>query len=741
MTKGYFNFHEAEKNISLPAVSMLCDRCNGLNFQPLLTQDKKSGFYILHRSRASYSRSLSERCALCTLINSQLGQTELEDDVCAQLRAFLVLKRRWPPASSATVAVKSSPVIILSRLGSGALTVVNAFPARHLVPQVESVKCDQRKRKRGLAESADAPRLIRHQNTNALEVSVPQPALPDHTGSMANMALARQWIQDCLQNHDTCAIGRSKGHATYLPTRLVNVQDPEHPFLQTAVDALGSEYVAFSYAWGHGGRFVSTKNNFIVHKHRIPLKPLPRSFAEAFQTTRMLGYRYIWIDALCIIQDDDDDKQRELPRMGDIYQHAVFTIFAEGAPGAFAGIFQERDSCSYRPCTVNATMNTKNGVISEQLTLGTIVTGPNYLKARGWVLQEEILSSRCLSFGRQICWKCTLSEASETRPSPHPRKTALTEGRATCEDKLRLWLYAPAQMHDTPRKNWFRWNQYDAWYSVIEEYSTKDLTDESDQLPALSGLADLFQRAHRSKYLAGLWREDLQLGLAWYIASNESRPVRKYQEQEPSWSWASVGMVRLKFRCWKANSTHVVSEGAVILDASCTPKNLSNPYGYAVEGILKLRTRMKKVKLQYSIKYVKDRTEFSFGNYSGPSSASMTKGEHPRFPALVFDSASAQFVGEAALDRPIIAGTGTGVEHADASGVSDPIVGNYEIEAWCALLHVQKSSNRCRSTALILDQYQPELKIYRRLGLLFLGDRRLDDNLFSDWRSDKIEIR
>lgn len=527
-----------------------------------------------------------------------------------------------------------------------------------------------------------------------------------------------------------CARGSSHHQGIFVPTRLVDTRDPNRPFLLTATDGISNtEYIALSYAWGNGREtFTTTKANFKDYQNGIPVKLAPRTFIHAFQVTRELGYRYIWMDQLCIIQDDHDDLEREMAKMGEIYRHATFTIFAEGASSVSGGLFQPRDQFLYQPCVIDVKTTTEKGAITERLTLGTIVTGENYLKKRGWVLQEEILSSRCLSFGKQMSWRCTASEASETRPVPHPRRTALNNGRATCEDKLKLWLYAPAQMRDAPREKWFRWNQYDSWYAVMEEYSTKNLTQATDHLKALSGLADLFRRAHHATYAAGLWREDLQLGLAWYVASNDARPVKAAGDQKPSWSWVSVGLVRLKFRAWGSFATHVVSEGAEIRDVSCRPLHPANPTGGVRDGILKLWARVKKLRLSWSAEYVVDRTEFSYGSYSGTETTmttTMTRGEHPRFPARVYDLVSSRFVGEAALDRPIRTTPGTGTE---------------DVEVWCALLHVQKASDNLRFTTLVLEEDMSKPRTYHRLGLLFLEDKHVKDTSLSDWDSKEIDI-
>ncbi|KAI1757158.1 heterokaryon incompatibility protein-domain-containing protein [Xylaria castorea] len=706
---------------------MLCKRCETIHFQPLLAHDHKSGFYILHHSQASYSRSLAKGCALCTLISSQLGETELEDDVCDRLEAFMVLKQRCPPALNSVRGANMSPVNIHSRLGFATLSVMDTLP-----PEYRELRCEDRaghenrKRKRDQIEAAGSSKVVSSEHGNRLEVTSPRQLSPHHTSSPENMRLAHHWIKDCLEHHDMCSRGSSHHHARFVPTRLIDTRDPNRLFLLAATDAIGTEYIALSYAWGDGERFITTQANFKDYQNRIPLKSAPKTFTHAFQVTRELGYRYIWIDALCIVQDDNDDLERELAHMGEIYQHATFTIFAEGAPGVSGGLFRRRDPYLYRPCFIDVKTTTEKGVIAEQLTLGTVITSENYLKKRGWILQEEVLSSRCLSFGKQVGWQCTTSEASETRPAPRLRKTALNHGRATCEDKLRLWLYASAQMGNAPREKWFRWNQYDAWYSVIEEYSTKNLTFATDQLRALSGLADLFREVHHATYVAGLWREDLQLGLAWYVASNDARPVNEAGDQKPSWSWASVGLVRLKFRAWGAFSTHVVSDGAEILDASCNPIHQANPAGGVVDGILKLRTRVRKLRLSWSAEYVVNRTEFSYSSScSGTVTTTMTRGEHPRFPARVFDLGSGHFFGEAAMDRPMRTQRGTG---------------KGDVEVWCALLHIQKTSDSLQFTALVLEEDISKPMTYRRLGLLFPEYKSLKDAPFAEWDSKEIDI-
>jgi hypothetical protein len=185
----------------------------------------------------------------------------------------------------------------------------------------------------------------------------------------------------------------------------------------------------------------------------------------------------------------------------------------------------------------------------------------NRLKSRGWVLLEEVLSSRRLVFGKQMKWLCTAGAACETHPVPKEAPSPMTHWIGNKLKKLRVWLFAPDMMQGARHmSSSLRSNHFDAWYAMVEKYRSRNLTLFTDNLPALSGLvsadsitfdtyiythlrglpsfvlhtytiqpiqtvtpSSTFAQGHGATYLAGLWREDLQIGLAWYIALNQCR--------------------------------------------------------------------------------------------------------------------------------------------------------------------------------------------------------------------------
>ncbi|PHH91758.1 hypothetical protein CDD83_10402 [Cordyceps sp. RAO-2017] len=499
-----------------------------------------------------------------------------------------------------------------------------------------------------------------------------------------------------------------------LPTRLINIKLPGQPFVEeTGLDTRGP-YVALSYAWGQGRRVTTGKASYDSHKQRLPIDELPRTFADAIHAARTLGYNYLWIDALCIIQDDQDDLGRELARMGDIYRFASLTFDAQGAQSSHSGLLLDRDSRLLSPCKVTVSVTTAGGYVSRhELTLAITCNGPDYLESRGWVLQERLLSSRRLLFGEQMTWICATATARETRPVLHSKASSTRDdGDGSVLQRLRLCLiHPPTAIVEAVREPYRRPGPFDFWYAMVEKYSDKALTNPEDNLNALSGLAARFHEAQNATYVAGLWREDLEIGLAWYVGLNDERPVTSSAEVGPSWSWASVGKVRVKFHSWRGSRGLVAGTGVRVLDVASQTEVESNPFGRVIGGELTVQARPRKAILEYSESYAAARIEQCYGNmrraFDGADAT-----EHARYPALILDAETEEPVAEAALDRPLLCGSSS-----LGDGVPDP-----RIVVWCVLLHSQRLGQGCRGTLLVLERCGNERRHFSRLGLGFLGE-------------------
>lgn len=178
----------------------------------------------------------------------------------------------------------------------------------------------------------------------------------DSTGSDTNFELAKMWIRDCTENHDECGDGSVPKSNSQLPTRVIHVGELGNLHILETSNKDG-KYLALSYCWGNVTKLLNTKTRYVEFQTQLPKGEMPATFRDACEVAHRLGYLYLWIDALCIIQDDTADVQREMSNMGSIYQNADFTIFAANGPDTDSGLFLERDGRLNKPCDATITVN------------------------------------------------------------------------------------------------------------------------------------------------------------------------------------------------------------------------------------------------------------------------------------------------------------------------------------------------------------------------------------------------
>ncbi|KAI1171281.1 heterokaryon incompatibility protein-domain-containing protein [Nemania sp. FL0916] len=177
--------------------------------------------------------------------------------------------------------------------------------------------------------------------------------------------------------------------AKSLPTRLIRVTMDAGNLTASLINTDCSKpfiYVTLSHGWG-GKRFVVLEQNGIQRfQHGLDLKDgsFNKTFVEAMTLTVLLGYEYIWIDSLCIIQDSREDKERECLRMGHIFQNSVLTLSATGFEHGLDGM-QANSRDAIIPPRLKS--HGKEYVIVSDGSL--IMHLP--LEERGWVLQEALL--------------------------------------------------------------------------------------------------------------------------------------------------------------------------------------------------------------------------------------------------------------------------------------------------------------------------------------------------------------
>lgn len=348
------------------------------------------------------------------------------------------------------------------------------------------------------------------------------------------------WIDKC-QSHAFCPkVNRTRSK---LPTRVIAVGPVDgsiQPYLYESGGRLG-EWVTLSHCWGNAYPITLTMANLGEHKAQMLMESLPPLFQDAVTITRALGYQYLWVDSLCIIQDSENDWRFEAAKMGYIYKYSSLTIAAESSRNCRDGIFVSSNygwpNLSKRlrlPC-LNSNFHAR-GNIYPQLELDAPVLR-DYLGSRAWTLQEEILSPRAMRWTtRGLKWQCRTTNYTEDFPVREgPQHENFQNPKRIClprQDFVTQRSYHSAWKDDasTPRA-------IQNWYAILRDFVRRDITNHSDRLPALSGVAREIARLTGHHYVAGLWREDLFAGLLWSTSGNAKRFENA---KEPSWSWASI---------------------------------------------------------------------------------------------------------------------------------------------------------------------------------------------------------
>ncbi len=389
------------------------------------------------------------------------------------------------------------------------------------------------------------------------------------SSSDPNFAMIRKWIDHCDKRH-FADCGRAPRYIEnfVVPTRLIDVaavDESGSPRLVLGTNILKDadhRYTALSHRWGsESARLIpqTTKDNVDTRLSMIPWDSMPKTFQDAIVITRRIGVPYLWIDSLCILQDDEGDWERECALMGKIYTRSYLTIAASASEDSRGGCFVQDDPKRVRNCTwmPDGILVTVHPAIDS---FDCRISGP--LSSRGWTFQEYHLSPRILHFTKgRILWECRDFDglAYENAPRMYKSENRLRPRlirRMVREDCSDFGLYHfPGHIEMMrPFHDWER----DWWYAAVRDYSGRQLTRKSDKLPALSGVAGAMHAYTQQWYLAGIWLLDIPAGLLWsptdemYKQPNQEQPLPWQREPLdpllPYWSWAAFdGQVHYDF--------------------------------------------------------------------------------------------------------------------------------------------------------------------------------------------------
>ncbi|KAE8444618.1 hypothetical protein EG329_014449 [Mollisiaceae sp. DMI_Dod_QoI] len=403
--------------------------------------------------------------------------------------------------------------------------------------------------------------------------------------SFNSLAVVRLWLQNCLNSHTSC---KSTKRA-FFPSRILNVGIDGDTIRLESSDP-SSPYVALSYCWGTTTSLKTTSQTLGRMFKSIPVSSLSNTFSNAVRITRALGFHYLWIDALCIVQDSHEDWTTQVAQMSKIYSHSTLTICAasETQP-PHTNKHKILDTTqkiggSRSPCSTCDTGYRAFKPLVEDTPTTMLLDSP--WSKRGWTFQERILSPRILYYSsNRIAWECdgersTLDRVSRIRDS----LKLLGIGKHSLPNKQEADPTFPLMRS-------FR----KTWRDIVREFSKRHLTVATDKLPAVAGVAYEMAAMSRQSYVAGLWKGDLINDLLW-CRDFPTIPLPRPTYRAPSWSWAAIDSPVV----WSKAMECPVEKNARVLD--CQTKVLSElaPFAGVSNGYLWIKGLSRKVVVTYS---------------------------------------------------------------------------------------------------------------------------------------------
>lgn len=484
--------------------------------------------------------------------------------------------------------------------------------------------------------------------------------IPDDTQLFGkSFEWAEECIAECELTHQYC---HSQQDKRYLPTRLIKLRrvGKDYDIRVEHHDSIrpGCRYIALSYCWGdYKPACMTTTETLQQNMDSIPWTKLPRTFQDAAKFTLGLGIQYLWIDSICIIQNDERDWQQEAGKMYAVYKNAFLTLAPLSGSDSTCGlrttsvkeastpIAQLRFAESKTQCTVLylGDYHYLDSRCEDDIRQARILQYP--LIERAWAYQERIVAPRvmfftnsemiyqCLQGARCECGDAQQMGTTETQPSRKPQ-IFLNTKRSECGDaqrmgttekqpsrKSQIFLNTKrcsssscdsGRAHDVPTISVGTSVTTDraseiarTWRGVVSEYSSLKVSSARDRLPAIGAIAQQFSNVRpNEQYLAGLWSGTLLQDLFWICSSSLTKHDDKTLPRHPNlptWSWAS-----LQRPVYYLGDERDVTPKATVVEAHCIYAG-GNVFGVLESSRLILRGRILSGTLQWSNEGAHDR--------------------------------------------------------------------------------------------------------------------------------------
>lgn len=362
-----------------------------------------------------------------------------------------------------------------------------------------------------------------------LPLPVAQTSMIDPNPTLEQICgLIKKSLASCEQHHTLCQCRLRSPSSTFSPKRLLHLSTSG---IRVVEDQKIEKWACLSYCWGQlPDPLRLTKNELSAFKTEIPSTRLPQLFKDVAKVCQLLGIDYLWIDALCIIQDRDADWLEQAGQMARIYAESTFTIAAEDTSNPNQGLIQ---SSYKRPAWVK--LEGYEGIFFRKFVderrFGSD-REDSLLAKRAWTYQEIQLSPRLVRLKeKDVLWECPQTGHTHFQHEHRLRSQNASPNRLLSRSKLEQDVATRA---------------HELWRRLVEEYTSRQLTFSTDRMAAFAAVAekfgDLFQM--KDDFTMGFWYPWLLADLEWHRKDGEPLTriprCRSTLLPTPSWSWASV---------------------------------------------------------------------------------------------------------------------------------------------------------------------------------------------------------
>jgi hypothetical protein len=376
-------------------------------------------------------------------------------------------------------------------------------------------------------------------------------------GAETRLDIMKSWIRACNEHHGSPCIV-SKADANAWPTWLIDTVDA-----CIVEGSMADRYLTLSYVWGGVQTLQLTTSNKGRLRQRGSLArqefTLPKTIRDALDVTQMLGERYIFVDQLCVVQDDQQHKMAEIQHMADIYESSCLTLVAASGETADFGLADCLDQWIHQsPSCIE-----RSGMGPAYIPASKILTTCPW-KDRGWyvvshvslgkeapVLMASVFNLRTFQecrFAARILYFLDLAKADvEYRGKHDPRRISWGCHRAVRYDVLGTAGTAEAAPHKSLDDAGYRssgpitWPDFKDFSTEIRDYGPRFFTHDSDVVPAFAGTSSSLARVFTGGILYGLPVLFFDVALLW---ESQLRATRRSIDatllesvRPPSWSW------------------------------------------------------------------------------------------------------------------------------------------------------------------------------------------------------------